>query len=60
MTDVVYFLKTSRSKLFFFNNGYSKKKNLDLDVFKNNRSVSNIPFISKVLEKVAAKRLSSD
>jgi hypothetical protein len=34
-----------------------KKKNLDHDTFKNYRPVSNLPFISKVLEKVVAKRL---
>ena len=36
-----------------------KKDNLDLNVFKNYRPVSNIPFISKVLEKVAVKRLTN-
>ena len=36
-----------------------KKDNLDLNVFKNYRPVSNIPFISKVLEKVAVKCLTN-
>ena len=36
-----------------------KKDNLDLIVFKNYRTVSNIPLISKVLEKVAVKRLTN-
>ena len=36
-----------------------KKDNLDLNVFKNYRPVSNIPFISKVFEKVAVKRLTN-
>ena len=36
-----------------------KKDNLDLNVFKNYRPVSNIPFINKVLEKVAVKRLTN-
>ena len=36
-----------------------KKDNLDLNIFKNYRPVSNIPFISKVLEKVAVKRLTN-
>ena len=36
-----------------------KKDNLDLNVFQNYRPVSNIPFISKVLEKVAVKRLTN-
>ena len=36
-----------------------KKDNLDLNVFKNYGPVSNIPFISKVLEKVAVKRLTN-
>ena len=36
-----------------------KKDNLDLNVFKNYRPVYSIPFISKVLEKVAVKRLTN-
>ena len=36
-----------------------KKENLDLNVFKNYRPVSNIAFISKVLEQVAVKRLTN-
>ena len=36
-----------------------KKDNLDLNVFKNYRPVSNISFISKVLEKIAVKRLTN-
>ena len=36
-----------------------KMDNLDLNVFKNFRPVSNIPFISKVLGKVAVKRLTN-
>ena len=36
-----------------------KKNNLDLNVFKNYRPASNIFFISKVLEKVAVKRLTN-
>ena len=35
-----------------------KKDNLDPNIFKNYGPVSNIPFISKVLEKVAVKRLA--
>jgi len=34
-----------------------KKPGLDKEVFRNYRPVSNLPFISKVLEKVVAKRL---
>jgi len=34
-----------------------KKKHLDHENFKNYRPVSNLPFISKVLEKIVAKRL---
>ena len=33
-----------------------KKKNLDKEVLKNYRPVSNLPFLSKVLEKVISKR----
>ena len=36
-----------------------RKDNLDLNVLKNYRPVSNIPYISKVLEKVAVKRLTN-
>ena len=36
-----------------------KKYNLDLNVFKNYRPVSNIPIISEVLENVAVKRLTN-
>ena len=36
-----------------------KKDNLDLNVFKIYRPVSNIHFISKVWEKVAVKRLTN-
>ena len=36
-----------------------KKDNIDLNIFKNYRPVSNIPSISKVLEKVAVKRLTN-
>ena len=34
-----------------------QKPNLDADDLAHHRSVSNLPFISKLLEKVAAKRL---
>ena len=34
-----------------------KKPSLDIEVLKNYRPVSNLPFISKVLEKVVATRL---
>lgn len=34
-----------------------KKQGLDTDILKNYRPVSNLPFLSKVLEKVVAKRL---
>lgn len=34
-----------------------KKPGLDQDTFKNYRPVSNLPFLSKVLEKVVAKQL---
>ena len=34
-----------------------KKDNLDRNCLKNYRPISNLPFIAKVLEKVAAKRL---
>ena len=34
-----------------------KKTNLDTEQLKNYRPVSNIPFLSKVLEKIAVKRL---
>jgi len=34
-----------------------KKKHLDHENFKNYRPVSNLPFMSKILEKVVAKRL---
>ena len=34
-----------------------KKKHLDHDNFKNYRPVSNLPFISKVLEKIVVNRL---
>jgi exonuclease III len=36
-----------------------KKPTLDADVLKNYRPVSNLPFISKVLEKVVASQLKS-
>ena len=35
-----------------------KKSNLDHNVLKNYRPVSNLPFLSKVLERVVAKHLS--
>ncbi|XP_062616028.1 uncharacterized protein LOC134277728 [Saccostrea cucullata] len=34
-----------------------KKSELDKDVYKNYRPVSNLPFVSKILEKVVATRL---
>ena len=34
-----------------------KKSGLDIDTLKNNRPVSNLPFISKELEKVVDARL---
>ena len=34
-----------------------KKTNLDIEQLKNNRPVSNIPFLSKVLENIFVKRL---
>ena len=34
-----------------------KKLNLIADILKNFHPVSNLPFISKILEKVAAKQL---
>ena len=36
-----------------------KKPNLDAHDLTNYRPVSNLPFISKLLEKVVAKRLSA-
>ena len=36
-----------------------KKPNLDADDLANYRPVSNLPFISKLLEKIVAKRLSA-
>ena len=36
-----------------------KKPNLIGDIFKNFRPVSNLPFLSKILERVAAKQLIS-
>jgi len=36
-----------------------KKPNLDHNNFKNYRPISNLPFISKVLEKIVAKRLNN-
>jgi exonuclease III len=36
-----------------------KKPNLDKEVLNNYRPVSNLPFLSKILEKVVAKRLES-
>ena len=36
-----------------------KKPGLDQDVFKNYRPVSNLPFLSKILEKVVARKLES-
>ncbi|KAK7092915.1 hypothetical protein V1264_008591 [Littorina saxatilis] len=35
-----------------------KKANLDINTFKNYRPVSNLPFVSKVLEKVVLAQLS--
>ena len=35
-----------------------KKQSLDPDVLKNYRPVSNLPFLSKVMERVVAKRLT--
>ena len=34
-----------------------KKKDLDTNIFKNYRPVSNLPFLSKILEKIVLKRL---
>ena len=34
-----------------------KKENLDKEIFKNYRPVANIPFLSKVIEKVAATQV---
>jgi hypothetical protein len=34
-----------------------KKSNLDHNILKNFRPVSNLPFLSKILEKIVAKRL---
>ena len=34
-----------------------KKENLDCNILKNYRPVSNLPFLSKVLERVVAKQL---
>ena len=36
-----------------------KKPNSDPDIFKNYRPVSNLSFVSKVLEKIVSKRLTS-
>ena len=36
-----------------------KKQGLDKEVLKNYRPVSNLPFVSKVLERVVAKRLDA-
>lgn len=36
-----------------------KKPGLDSEIFKNYRPVSNLPFISKLLEKIVASRLES-
>ncbi len=36
-----------------------KKAKLDKEVFKSYRPVSNLPFISKIVEKVVASRLDS-
>lgn len=36
-----------------------KKPGLDTETFKNYRPVSNLPFLSKILEKVVAKRLDN-
>jgi hypothetical protein len=38
---------------------YLKKNGLDVNVLNNYRPVSNIPFLSKVIEKVVAKQLTS-
>ena len=34
-----------------------KKESLDADIFRNYRPVSNIAYLSKIIEKVAVKRL---
>jgi hypothetical protein len=36
-----------------------KKPNLDKEELKNYRKVSNLPFLSKILEKLVAKRLET-
>ena len=36
-----------------------KKPSLDHEVLKNFRPVSNLPFLSKILERIVAKRLTS-
>ena len=36
-----------------------KKPSLDFEIFSNFRPVSNLKFLSKVIEKVAAMRLSN-
>ena len=36
-----------------------KKPTLDKDILRNNRPVSNLPFVSKLVEKVVAKQIST-
>ena len=36
-----------------------KKPTLDKDILQNYRSVSNLPFVSKLVEKVVAKQIST-
>ena len=36
-----------------------KKSNLDTSVFKNYRPVSNIPYVSKLIEKIVVKRIDN-
>ena len=36
-----------------------KKKNLDQENIKNYRSISNLPFLSKMLEKAVAQQLTA-
>ena len=38
---------------------YLKKPNLDPDNLDNYRPISNLPFLSKILEKIVAKQLTS-
>lgn len=36
-----------------------KKTNLDTDILCNYRPISNLPFLSKILERVVARQLQS-